>query len=242
MISLLAQTTSVFTSTHHLVVLCVLVLTVFVFVIYGKRGERQQKTTAQILGVAGIGIWVMSGVYYSIPPQLKPEESLPIQACDLLALITAITMLRPTRLLRAVTYFGAFGLTLQAFITPVIDTGPDTFKFYVFWLLHASIVFCALFDLIVRGFRPNAKDLGLAVGFWAVYGAIMIILNWSTGWYYGYLGPTIPKNAEGTILKYLGPWPVRPVSIFALAGFLFTLLWLPWWGFARRRQKAGPDE
>lgn len=228
MACLLAQTESVFTPGHHLVVMAVMLPTLFAVLWYGRRGDEQARRMAQTLGVLGIGIWVMSGVFYSIPPQLKPNESLPIQACDLLALIAPLCMFRPTRLLRAVTYFGAFGLTLQAFITPVIDTGPDTFKFYVFWLLHISIVFCALFDVVVRGFRPTARDLGIAIGSWAVYGVAMVILNYPTGWYYGYLGPTIPPNAEDTILQHLGPWPIRPLSIFALAGTLFTLLWLPW--------------
>lgn len=228
MACLLAQTQSVFTSGHHLVVLAVYVPVTLAILWFGWRDERQAPRMARVLGVLGIGIWVMSGVFYSIPPQLKLNESLPIQACDLLALIAPLTLLYPTRLLRTVTYFGAFGLTLQAFITPVIDTGPDTFKFYVFWLLHMSIVWCALFDLVVRRYRPTVRDLWIAIGAWAVYGVAMIILNYPTGWYYGYLGPTIPPNAEDTVLKHLGPWPLRPLSIFALAGTLFTLLWLPW--------------
>ncbi|MEM9021098.1 MAG: TIGR02206 family membrane protein [Planctomycetota bacterium] len=218
---------------------------------FARRGEKQALLMARTLGVLGIGIWVTSGVFYSIPPQLKPEESLPIQACDLLALIAAVAMLRPVRLLRAVTYFGAFGLTLQAFLTPVIDTGPDTMKFYMFWLLHISIVFCAVFDVVVRGFRPTGRDLLVAVAWWAGYALIMIGVNYPTGWYYGYLGPKIPPNAEDTILKHLGPWPVRPLSMMALALILFTLLWLPWaifrpsdsgfFGFIFFWRSAGPD-
>lgn len=247
MTCLLAE--SVFTPTHHLVVLVLFVATITAVLWYGRRGERQARVTARRMGLLGIGIWLISGIYYSIPPELKPHESLPIQACDLLALIAAITMLRPVRVLRAVTYFGSFGLTLQAFITPVITTGPDTMKFYIFWLLHASIISCALFDLVVRRYRPAFRDLLLAVGAWAVYGVLMMALNYSTfkmglngdrGWYYGYLSPIIPPNAENTVLQFLGPWPIRPIAVMALALTLFTLLWLPWAVVGMLRKKTKP--
>lgn len=236
MACLLAE--SIFTSTHHAIVLVVCAALTAGVLWYGRRGTRPQALARRYLALAGIGVWLASGVFYSIPPQLKPYESLPIQACDILALIAPLALIRPTRLLRAMVYFGAFGLTLQAFLTPVIDTGPDTLKFYIFWSLHLSIILCALFDLVVGGYRPTGRDLLRAIAAWAVYAVGMIVLNYPTGWYYGYLGPEIPPNAANTILKYLGPWPIRPLSMMLLATTLFVLLWLPWVIFPQKQKDA----
>ena len=98
-----------------------------------ERGVRRT------LAAAGVLIYVGSGLYFTLSPvemnaqgHIKLEESLPIQACDLLALIAPMALIWRGRVLRAVAYFGAMGLTTQAFFTPVIDTGPETAKFWVF--------------------------------------------------------------------------------------------------------------
>ena len=146
---------------------------------------------------------------------------------NMLALIAPLALVLRSRPIRAIAYFGGIGLTTQAFLTPVIDTGPDTLKFWAFWLLHMVILISAVFDLTVGGFRPNWKDLCWAVGFWFIYAIAMVILDSRMDWYYGYLGPNIPKNAEGSVLKYLGPWPWRPMVMMGIVLVIFVVLWLP---------------
>ena len=235
---------SVFTPADHVAMLVLTAGLTAAAVLAARCGlERGVRRT---LAAAGVLIYVGSGLYFTLSPvemnaqgHIKLEESLPIQACDLLALIAPMALIWRGRVLRAVAYFGALGLTTQAFFTPVIDTGPETAKFWVFWLLHMSIVICVVFDLVVGGYRPRLGDLGRAVGFWFIYAVAMLVLNASTGWYYGYLSREIPENAEGSVLKHLGAWPVRPVVMIGIVLVLFVALWLPWAVIYRVRQRSG---
>ncbi|MEM9414744.1 MAG: TIGR02206 family membrane protein [Planctomycetota bacterium] len=241
---------SVFTPAVHVAMLWVTLWAVFSAVALGRVWS--EKTVRWGLAVLGVLVWVGSGLFFSLWPTemgegggMKLEESLPIQACDLLALFAPVSLVVSSKWLRAVVYFGAIGLTTQAFLTPVIETGPDTLRFWVFWAVHISILVCALFELIVGGYRPDVFALLRAIGFWLLYAVSMIALDAYTGWYYGYLGPEIPESAEDSVLQYLGDWPVRPVVMMGIVVVIFVVLWLPWAvarrvGGAQRNPPQGP--
>ena len=230
---MLAQST--FTTAHHLLSLATFVAIVFIMVLAGRVNDP---LTRRIGAAIGFSVWLLSAVFYTLPANLEPHMSLPIQACDLLVLLAPLTLARPSRLLQAVVYFGGFGLTTQAFVTPTSDIGgPDNIKFWIFWLLHGVILATAIYIVMVNHFRPTFKDLRNAVLFWFVYAVGMIALNYGTyagglndgqGWYYGYLGPTLPVVVADSILKHLGPWPLRPLMMMLLALLIFVLLYLPW--------------
>lgn len=236
---MLAQST--FTTTHHLLSLATFAFVVIAMVLAGRAND---KLTRRVAAGIGFGVWLLSAVYYTLPANLEPDKSLPIQACDLLVLLAPLTLARPSRLLQAAVYFGGFGLTTQAFVTPTSDIGgPDNIKFWIFWLLHGVILATAIYIVAVDRFRPMLKDLRNAVGFWGGYALAMIALNYSTylgglndgqGWYYGYLGPTLPDIVAGSVLKHLGQWPLRPLLMMLLALSIFILLYLPWLLVPRR--------
>ncbi|MBX2850838.1 MAG: TIGR02206 family membrane protein [Phycisphaeraceae bacterium] len=230
---MLAQ--SEFTTTHHLLSLGVFAAVVIAMVVAGRANDR---VTRRIGAAIGFGVWLLSAVFYTLPANLEPDKSLPIQACDLLVLLAPLTLLRPSRLLHAAVYFGGFGLTTQGFVTPTSDIGgPDNTKFWIFWLLHGMIVATAIYIVVVDRFKPTLTDLRNAVLFWGCYALAMIALNYGThlgglnegqGWYYGYLGPSLPDAVAGSILRHLGEWPMRPVLMMMLALTIFALLYLPW--------------
>lgn len=230
---MLAQST--FTTTHHLLSLSTFTVVVVAMVLAGRRRDQ---LTRRIGAAIGFGVWLFSAVYYTLPANIEPDKSLPIQACDLLVLIAPLTLFRPSRFLQSVVYFGGFGLTTQAFLTPTSDIGgPDTIKFWIFWLLHDVIIATAIYVVAVDRFKPSLKDLRNAVLFWFVYAVAMISLNYGAhlgglndgqGWYYGYLGPELPGIVAGSVLKYLGEWPLRPLLMMLSGLVVFGLLYLPW--------------
>ncbi|MFN3165605.1 MAG: TIGR02206 family membrane protein [Phycisphaeraceae bacterium] len=236
-----AQPATAFTPTHHALALVVFGVVVALLVLCGRRHDRP---TRLAFAAVGLGVWLLSAVFYVLPANLEPDKSLPIQACDLLALLAPMVLALPSRLLRTLVYFGGFGLTTQAFITPTSDIGgPDHIKFWIFWLLHGSILATAIYIVVVDRYRPTLKDLGVAAAWWGGYALAMIGLNYGTslaglndgdGWYYGYLGPSLPEIVQGSVLKYLGPWPVRPLMMLLLGFGVFVLCWLPWAVVKRR--------
>jgi hypothetical integral membrane protein (TIGR02206 family) len=240
---------STFTTTHHLLSLGTFAVVVFLIVLAGRANDR---LTRRIAAVVGFGVWLLSAIYYTLPANLEPDKSLPIQACDVLVLLAPLTLYRPSRFLQAVVYFGGFGLTTQAFVTPTSDIGgPDNIKFWIFWLLHGVILATAIYIVAVDRFRPTRMDFRNAVFFWAGYALAMIALNFATylgglnagqGWYYGYLGPTLPEIVQGSILSRLGDWPIRPLMMMGLGLLIFIVLYLPWLAMPSRRESgdSGP--
>lgn len=230
---ILAQ--SDFTTTHHLLALGVFAAVTLTMVVVGRIND---KVTRRVGAAIGFGVWLLSGVFYLLPANLEPDKSLPIQACDLLVLLAPLTLFRPSRFLHAAVYFGGFGLTTQGFITPTSDIGgPDNIKFWIFWLLHGVILATAIYIVAVDRFKPTLIDFRNAVLFWTSYALAMVALNYATfagglndgqGWYYGYLGPTLPDVVADSILRHLGDWPLRPVLMMLLGLLIFVLLYLPW--------------
>ena len=219
----LAQST--FSPTHHLLVIFVFAAMLVAAVLMGRRWPG---ATRWAVAGYGLGCWVLSLFYFASFDRLDLSQSLPIQACDVLALLAPLSVVLSGRLIKSVTYFGGFGLTTQAFFTPVLQSGPETLRFWVFWALHTGIVLASVYLIAAQRFRPNWRDLRNASLFWLAYAFAMVFINYQNGWYYGYLGPEIPPSAQDTILQHLGPWPIRPVMMMLLAQLIFVTLWLPW--------------
>lgn len=237
---------STFTTTHHLVTLVVFALVTAGFVFAGRKHDKAARYT---LAVVSLGAWLLSSIFYTLPANLEPHMSLPIQACDLLALFAAITLVIPSRLMLAVMYFGGFGMTTQAFATPTSDIGgPDNIKFWIFWFLHGVILTTSIYFVAVNKYRPAFKDFIMATAFWLAYAFAMIGINYGAykvglndgkGWYYGYLGPHVPDIVAGSVIRFLGDWPIRPMMMILVILSIFLIIYLPWL-FVPKRQ--APDE
>lgn len=237
---------STFTTTHHIGTLVGFALCTAALVAAGLKNDR---VTRYVFATLSMGAWLLSSIFYVLPANIEPDKSLPIQACDLLALFAAITLVLPSRFMKAVMYFGGFGMTTQAFATPTSDIGaPDNIKFWIFWLLHGVILACAIYIVVVNKYRPAIKDFVTASVFWFIYALLMVALNYGTyaagfndgqGWYYGYLGPTLPEIVQGSILRHLGDWPVRPMLMMLIILAMFVLVYLPWVLIPKRKEESG---
>ncbi|MGD9924268.1 MAG: TIGR02206 family membrane protein [Pseudorhodoplanes sp.] len=155
-------------------------------------------------------------------------NGLPLHICDLGGLIGPLALLTASRWLRATLYFWAFALTLQAFIQPALTAGPVSAVFWMFFLAHSIVLACALYDLLVLGFRPLWNDLPRVYGFSALYVAAVVPVNAWLGANYAYIGDPAPPLKIPPFIDALGPWPWRAVMVLALAGLSFPLLVLPW--------------
>lgn len=166
-------------------------------------------------------------IYWATPPNLDPGTSLPLHICDLAGIAAVLVMTTNARMWRTVLYYWGLGLSTQAFLTPVITDGPETFRFHLFFASHLTIVATAVYDLAVRRFRPTWKDLLTITGVMLTWVALVLPLDIIMHWNYGYLGNT--KPLQPTLIDRLGPWPFRLVWMFLIAASAFTLMTLVWW-------------
>jgi len=130
-------------------------------------------------------------------------------------------LLTGNRILRATLYFWTFALTLQAFIQPALVAGPATAVFWFFFLAHGIVLACALYDLLVLGFRPLWADLPRVYLFSGAYVVAVAAANAWLGANYAYIGDPAPPLKVPPFIDALGPWPLRAIIVLALAAASF---------------------
>lgn len=203
----------------------------------GRRvGEHVHRARRMMLW-ATVVIQASNLVFWALPANLDPASSLPLHLCDVAGLIAIATLAMPAiRMLGVLLWCWGVGLSTQAFITPVITEGPDSFRFWIFFVSHLSIVGVSLFTVFSGLLRPRASDVFPAFGITALYGFAMIVLNMQTGWNYVYVGNTQPINP--TVIDKLGPWPLRLVWLGLIVLGIFTAILVPWGNERGSREKV----
>lgn len=174
--------------------------------------------------------------YFALPAQRDLAQSLPLHLCDVAGLLAIATLLLPrVRVLPMLLFAWGIGLSTQAFVTPVVPTGPTTFRFHLFFASHLSIVGPAIFVVASRLFRPRPSDVLGSFALTALYGGLMILLNTQTGWNYGYVGNTTPDKP--TIIDALGPWPFRLLPLGAIILAIYAIIFVPFGFFGSKVAK-----
>lgn len=191
-------------------------------------GRRKPEWVRLGLGWAALAIWLANQSYYAMREggAVDWSKALPLQVCDVVALVAPLSLLTRNRWLMAVSWFGGLGLSTQAFITPVVRGGPDSVEYWVFWLMHGCIYATAVVHVVSLGYRPNFGDYARAWLASLGYVAFVVPFDMVTGWNYGYMGNTLPGTP--TILDHLGPWPWRILVLCVLTSGIYLVLWLPW--------------
>ncbi|MEX2217609.1 MAG: TIGR02206 family membrane protein [Phycisphaerales bacterium] len=162
-------------------------------------------------------------VWWLLPGNWDVDRSVPLQLCRIMAVLAPVAILTEARLPRALLYFWGLGLCSQGFITPVFKEGLASEAFWFFWVGHLQIVGSALYDVVVRGYRPNTREFVWASLLGIAYVVAVVPVNLAFGFNFGNLGRT--DYGVGT-LGNLAPWPWRPLAIYAMAQFALLVLWL----------------
>jgi hypothetical integral membrane protein (TIGR02206 family) len=171
---------------------------------------------------------------------LDPRTGLPLQLCDINGLLAPLALISRWRAARATLYFWTAALTLQAFIQPSLTAGPASLIFWAFWTAHSLIAACAVYDIVVRGYRPCWADLGRALAVSAAYVAMVVPVDCWLGANYGFLGNPAVAAEIPPFVYALGPWPQRAIILVGLVPLGFVIVLLPWLILGSRRKSALP--
>jgi len=221
-----------FSAVHGGVVLLFAAATVMLIRI-GRRSDPIRRARVEhALGWTMLAVWFVSNLWWLWPSRFEAHRSLPLQVCDITALLAALALLTPRPWMAVLLYFWGIGMSIQALITPDLTGGPDTIWFWLFWIGHAGTVAVALYMVAVRTYRPTWRDYRFAVGAGLVYLVVVFTVDVLFGFNYGYVGDAQP--GQPTVIDFLGPWPGRVVLIVILVLVAMALLMLPW-HLARRR-------
>lgn len=221
-------------SVQHLITVTGLAVAIAGLCLIGRSLRDRSKRVYELV-IAGLiaALWVGYQIYDTATRGIDLGHSLPLQLCDLVAIIAALEFARPNRSVHALAYFWGVALSSQALITPDLVGGPLSLGFWAFWLYHLFVVGSGIYAVAVRGFRPEWKDLRLAIGLGLVYAITIFAIDAALGLNYGYLGRSTP--GQPTLIDVLGPWPLRTLYMVLLAITAMLLFWLPWAGTRRLR-------
>lgn len=212
---------------HGSMVLFVIALAIFISII-GIRTKRAGylQLFSRGFGFSLLALWIAYNIYYFLPANFSVDTSLPLHVCDFMAIIASISLIKPTRKTSALLYFCALALTSQAIITPTGNQDPTSFRFWLFWFLHGGIISAAIYDLVVRSYRPVFKDYLFVMGCDLLYVALILPLDIIFGWNYGFIGNIKPDTP--TLIDALGPWPQRLIWMVGLVFIVQLIMYLPW--------------
>jgi hypothetical integral membrane protein (TIGR02206 family) len=212
---------------HALTLVVCAILIVTPMLLARALSKDAEQTLRRALAALAIAYWIAYAIGWNWHG-LDPRTGLPLQICDVNGLIAPFALLTGRRWLRATLYFWTSTLTLQAFIQPALKLGPASPVFWAFWIAHSLIAACAVYDVVVLGFRPRWSDLGRTLAVSAIYLALVVPVDVALGANYGFVGNPADTGEVPPFIGALGPWPLRAVILVALAALGFVVVLLPW--------------
>ena len=201
--------------------------------------RKPEKVLRGGLAALAVAYWLAYNVWWNWHG-LDLRTGLPLQLCDVNGLLAPLALLTGWRAARAALYFWTAALTVQAFIQPSLTAGPASPVFWAFWTAHSLIAACAVYDIVVLGYRPSWSDLGRALLVSAAYVALVVPINAWLGSNYGFLGNPAAAGEIPPFIHALGPWPQRAIILAALVPVGFVIVLLPWRILGLRRNRDQP--
>lgn len=166
------------------------------------------------------------------------DYALPLYLCDAAGFIAAMALVTRRPVLVELTYFWGLAGTIQALITPDLHYDFPSYFYFQYFAQHIGIVMAALFLVVGLRIRPRPGSILrvtlITIGFTTLAGAADVI----TGGNYMYLHR---KPGSGSLLDYMGPWPLYIAAGVTLAVAIIALLDLPFWRGRSASAAASPE-
>jgi hypothetical integral membrane protein (TIGR02206 family) len=170
-------------------------------------------------------------VWLALQHTWSASYALPLQLCDVVALVSAAALWFRHPLLVELTYFWGVAGTGNGLISPDLQDHFPSYLFLQYFIAHGAIVAAAL--LLVVGLRitPRRGAVARVLALTLVLAVLDAGANLVTGGNYMYL---VRRPGVPNLLDLMGPWPWYIVEAGGLAVAFFVFLDLP---FAIRRHR-----
>ncbi len=211
-------------STSHLVVLGVFVVGVAVLLSVSRpvRGSVVEQPLGVVLAVGNIVFGLIGVVTEFGDGDVK--SNLPLQLCDFAWVPVAWALLTRHPLALGLAYFWGLTLALQALVQPTLDEAFPDPNFFAFWGKHVLLVWGAVYATLTLRQGPDWRAYRQAVVATFVWLALAMTINTVLDTNYGYFN----SKPDGTVLEYLGPWPLYVLAEMAIVLSVWALITWPW--------------
>jgi len=165
------------------------------------------------------------------------QRTLPVQLCDLAALVAPYALWTRARWAVALTYYWGLTLVTQAALTPDLAADFPDPVYLLFWGMHLAVVWAACYLTWGVGQRPTWRGYRSAVVITAAWAVGIFGFNAALGTNYGYVNA---KPNAASVLDYLGDWPYYLLAEVVIIVTVWALLTWPWVARAGTRQGIEP--
>lgn len=201
---------------------------ILLLLLLGKTSALGKKISATVIAFFCFAAYGISQYAWSkINEPTLLDNFIPLQLCDLAAIIAGFALLKKNYVLCELTYYWGLAATLQGLITPAIQYDfphPTAFSFFIH---HFAVVAAALYLPICDGWKPEYKFWKSPLRAWAwanVYLVIAMITNVILKTNFGFL---MHKPETPSLIDHLGSWPYYLLAFEVIALAFFFILTLP---------------
>lgn len=225
MIGISGQAFIIFSS-HHLTVIFGIGLTVLLMGLYSKQQKLKYFPSRKFekgFAVSLLGTEWLYYVWLGSTGKWSVSHSLPLELCSISLYAAIILLWTNNRRLYPFVFFAGIGGAIQAIITPDLELSFPHFRFFHFFYTHTGIILTALYFTWIKGYRPSFPKVIQTMLILNGFAIIIYVINLIVHGNYMFLRN---KPKAGSLLDYLGPYPLYLLSLQGVAFMTFIVLWL----------------
>lgn len=187
-----------------------------------RWGDAWAVPAGRALALVILSGFVCEQLTYALRGQWTAEVNLPLQLTDAVTLVSVAALWRPESALPVeLVYFWALSASLQAVLTPDLGQSSPDLLFFTYFATHSGAIAAAC--LLVFGARraPRPDAVGRVYAITVAFTGLAAVGTLLTDGNYMFLRH---KPADGSLLDFMGPWPVYILTAALLAAVLFLAL------------------
>ncbi len=153
---------------------------------------------------------------------LLGKTMLPLQMCALTLWLSVYAIIKKDERIFKFTFFTSILGGILSFIAPTLSLGPDHFRYYHFFIVHAGLILLNVYMYYVYRFRITKMDYLRASIVVVVVGALLIPFNFHLGTDYFYVynyGGTPFEEFDSMIIVTI----LQIVLIFGFFGLVYLI-------------------
>jgi hypothetical integral membrane protein (TIGR02206 family) len=186
-----------------------------------RGGEAFTVPAGRALAIVLVAAFLGEQVTYAVRGEWSAEVNLPFQLTDAVTIVAAAALWTRAQIAVELTYFWALSATLQAVVTPDLGQDYPDILYFTYFAAHSGAVVAACLLVFGAGQVPRPGSVGRVYAITAAFACCAAVATVATGGNYMFLRR---KPAHGSLLDFMGPWPVYILAGAALALLLFAAL------------------
>lgn len=209
-------------SVEHLAALAVTVVLAALLVGVARRRPQLALGIGRGLALIILAGFVCEQITYAVRGEWTAKLNLPLQLTDAVTLVSVAALLSPgSVLLVELVYFWALSASVQAVVTPDLEQSFPDVLFFTYFATHSGAVAAACLLVFGEGRTPRPGAVWRVYAITAGFAALAAVGTVLTGGNYMFLRR---KPVQGSLLDFMGPWPIYIVVGAAFGLAMFTAL------------------